>query len=376
MVYFIQLILNIVFSFRKKDVKVVSLFGILTLAYYTGTMNPFASYDTLNYATYYSSLRNGMIPTSIFESGYKMLNDIGVQYGLSYSDFRMATSVLFFLILYWTLIRLKVNTNVFLALYSIFPFFSEATQVRNFFMTTLVLLAVTFITKKTKQGYIIGMLVIILASQFHNFGYFYLLIFPLLLVKNETVNKIIKWLPSLSLLLTILLIAAKNYTSILISFILGGTKGQAYAAIWLNYGVVISIILINVFSTMMVLIINRYYKNNVIDVLNRIFLLLSITTPIICISTSGFSRILRTQIIIVILLISMVFFYRKENDKKEVTLIKNKITFPILIVMVLALLSLDGGTLNLSHQEFGASMGSYVPYILHFKEVTGYYDNF
>lgn len=364
MLYFIQLILNVAFSFKKKDVKVVSLFGIIVLAYYTGTMSPFASYDTFNYARYYSELQiNGKLPI-IFENGYKLLNEVSIYFGFSYFDFRIITSIMFFGILYWVLIRFKVHTNIFLAFYSIFPFFSEATQVRNFFMTTLVLLAMTFISNKTKKDNIIALLIILLASQFHSFGYFYLLVFPLMWIKDDIVLKLNKALPMVSIIFTAVLIVGQKYASTLILLALGGQRGKAYSEIWINYWVVMSIILINVLLTFIVIIINRIYQNNLIKVLNRLFLLISALTPLICISTAGFSRILRLEIIIVILLISMVFYV-----KREVNFLKIKALIPISMVIILALLSMDGGTLNIKHHKFGTSMGSYVPYILHFKHI-------
>lgn len=364
MLYFIQLILNTVLSFRKKDVKVVSLLGILVLAYYTGTMSPLASYDTFNYAQYYSELKDHGKISLIFEHGYKLLNEIGIHTGLSYADFRIVTSIMFFLILYWVLLRFKVHTNIFVALYSIFPFFSEATQVRNFFMTTLVLLALTFIAKKTKKDNIIGLLIILLASQFHSFGYFYLLIFPLMLVTDDIILKINKVLPIVSVVVTVILILGKKYASAFILFVLGGERGKAYSEIWINYWVVMAIVLINVFLTIIVILINRYYQNNYVRVLSRLFLLTSLTTPIICISAAGFSRILRLEIIVGILLISMVCYL-----KKDIINLKIKSLLPIVFVIVLALISLDGGTLNIKHHKFGTSMGSYVPYILHYKKV-------
>lgn len=376
MIYFFQLILNFLCSFLKKDNKAISFFGICTLAFYAGTMTKYDSYDTLTYEKYFNALKfKDQILPDKFEYGYEQLNKFIGNIGFNYSDFRLITTIAFFILLFWVLIRFRLQTNVFVTLFSIFPFFSEATQVRNLMMVILVLLAITMLSKKTMRSYIIGFLLIILASQFHSFGYFYLLIFPLMLFKDDFIFKIIKILPVFSILITIILINRTDFAiDIIKTLISNQDKVAAYSLFYINYYVLIAIFSINIICTFLVLYSAKKFMNNNIKLLIRIFLLTSAIVPIICVSSAGFTRVLRTEIIVTFIIISICLNkYRNSNIKLQSV----KVIMPICIIMLLALFYLDSGTISFKQQEFGSTMASFIPYILHIKSLyVGVYDGF
>ena len=78
---------------------------------------------------------------------------------------------------YISLNVLSNNLNFFILIYSFFPFLSDATQVRNFFMLTFVLIACAVLTKRTFSRYLLAIALIYAASLFHSTGsIFYLFI--------------------------------------------------------------------------------------------------------------------------------------------------------------------------------------------------------
>ncbi|AKP35610.1 MULTISPECIES: EpsG family protein [Leuconostoc] len=166
---------NLIGSFVNNKIikRIIGLIGILILAWLAGTVSVDHSADTAAYMRTFS-----MNPsTSIFESGYLNLSYWFYTNGFDYTTFRTVTFFVFYILFYISVNALSNNPNFFILIYSFFPFLSDATQVRNFFMLTFVLMACAVLTKRTFSRYLLAIALIYVASLFHSTGsIFYLFV--------------------------------------------------------------------------------------------------------------------------------------------------------------------------------------------------------
>lgn len=145
------------------------------IIYLMGTVSPMHSFDTAAYEYMY----NLSPATHRFEQGYMWLSYFFYVHGWLFEQFRIFCSAIFVLVLYVGVKRFTDNTIMFFTLFLIFPFFVEATTVRNFYMFALVVLGTSMLKEGKIWRNVLASLIIACGSLFQVSGIVYLVV-PLL----------------------------------------------------------------------------------------------------------------------------------------------------------------------------------------------------
>lgn len=365
MIYLFQLVINTFCAFMTKESKVLGFFGFAWLAYLAGTMKSFLSFDTDAYESYFNHIEATLYTGRTFEPGYMWLNQIFVSFGVTqYQTFRLITFCIFFLLLFIVLLKFKANVNYFLIIYSVISFFGEVTQVRNFMMGTFILLALTFLAKKNKINTFIAIIFILVGSQFHVFGYYYLLLIPLTLISDCVINKVIKILPFISIIITMSFFAFGNIIFQILNKTSIGSRLSGYDTSSIRIDTLFLVLIVNICCSFIMLNLNKISQDSNILILTRCFCLMSFMTPIIILSYVGFERCLRFEIILVLIAVSIL-----KNKKISFDLIeKNKwlqINIAQFVIFIICIFLIGHGLISFKYRAFGSSLGTYAPYMIH-----------
>lgn len=205
MEYLFILIIGIVFSFFGPKSKllnfIITLLIVVVIIKLMGAVSAAHSFDTDAYQAMYSWAPS----THRFEQGYMFLTYFFYNRGYTYQQFRLLASLIFTVILYCGVRRFTVNTATFFSLFMIFPFFVEATQVRNFYMFAIVLLGVSFLPARhgSRIALIVGCLTIMFSSLFQVSGIIYVLVPLLMLVPSRILVIVADYLISIFSLLVV-----------------------------------------------------------------------------------------------------------------------------------------------------------------------------
>ncbi|WP_186727208.1 EpsG family protein [Leuconostoc carnosum] len=366
--YFGQIIINYITGKIRPNAIIPALFGVTILAYYAGTMQPDSSFDTLTYQNYYEQIGKSFQPFGVenqqFEVGFKILNILANQIGLSYGEFRLIFFYLSFFIILLALKKLDVNLSKFIALYSVFPFFSDVTQVRNFLMLSLVLFGYSFLKGGSRKNFVIATCLILIGASIQSFGYLFLIGLFLLRFSTTQLRQI---LLGLIPLYAVIAITVKLINpSIIIKFIafatqISGRKSFNTEAVVSGVGVTsaIAYIIISTLLGVLVYIITASDQiGNEKKILLALFLIQFLLFPLIMVSVTSFSRIVRGGFVTVLIICCN----KKLNKSKQIFTVQSKdIIFGI--VYLLGMITFDGGMFR--HSQFA----EYLPYILH---INGY----
>lgn len=184
MVYIVTLTLSLLCSFFKSKWQwILSLPLLVVLIFLMANVSPEHSYDTASYEYMYDLT----VESKRFESGYLQMSSYFYNHNFSYNDFRLFYFGIFMFILWIAAIRFKTNVLTFFTIFSVFPFFMEITQVRNFAMISLILLGLSFIKNKGKVNFLLGLTFIYVGSLFQVSGLLFLVI-PLLIPLREKIK--------------------------------------------------------------------------------------------------------------------------------------------------------------------------------------------
>lgn len=137
------------------------------MAYLGGAASPTTTLDYSGYQYYYDLLVNGL-PGNRLEWLYTLLSKLAISHNFEYAQFRLWLICATFIILFISVVRLTERPIIFVALFLLFPFFNEVTQVRSFVAYSLVLLGLTFLKKLTLKNTIIFEFIVWLGMGFHS----------------------------------------------------------------------------------------------------------------------------------------------------------------------------------------------------------------
>lgn len=139
-------LINVAFN-RRSVISMILFLAMLMIIMGGNTTNP----DSLNYEYFY----NGLFTDSV-EPGFRLLMSFGHILHLDYKQFRLFICVIA-LFLMWIGIQRMVSTlsyKVYI-LYFIYPFFIDIIQLRNFIMMSILVLATSFLKKKSMRNELI-----------------------------------------------------------------------------------------------------------------------------------------------------------------------------------------------------------------------------
>lgn len=156
--------------FYKKQNLILGFFLASYLAFITASM-PSNISDFSIYKNEYDNHLMSMEPL------YNLLSKIASYAGLNYEQFRYIIAIGFFLVLYWAIVRLKLNSLLIFAIYGIFPFFVDAIQIRILGYTAFFVLALSFFKDGSRKNLIISEILLIVGTGFHSIGLIFVL-FP------------------------------------------------------------------------------------------------------------------------------------------------------------------------------------------------------
>lgn len=236
---------------KKSKIILFVILGTMWILFGFNTNNA----DYINYELIY----NGYYPNH--EIGFMKLISLFKYYNLSYQIFLIIVSFIGLLFLKIIIKQYTININYVIALYFIYPFFLDITQIRNFIAMIIFLFSIKYLNNSHKYNIIKYILCILLASIFH---YSFLFYFILLLTKIKKIKNLY-----FIILPTVFMLMFISYTNLhykVLSLIFNNDK----VLLWFTYrakiGFIIPIVL-QIFSLFFILII---YNNNFIHVKTKL----------------------------------------------------------------------------------------------------------
>ena len=162
-----------------KDCLSFALLLFLIIVAITDNDNP----DYYNYQVVYNTSTSTILDTDI---GYSFVMNCARKVGWSFETFHAVIYTFFYILLWISLVKLKLNKNIAIGLYALFPFAYDAIQIRFFCATCIMLYSLSFLMDKKTGGIIKYLIGIIVAATFHSLAIFYILF---LFVRIEDSNK-------------------------------------------------------------------------------------------------------------------------------------------------------------------------------------------
>lgn len=107
--------------------------------------------------------------------GWWILCRIGNLLQFNYAQFKFVILVIGLLLIWSTIWHLKLNDNLIMATYIIYPAITDLIQIRFFVATSIVIFFLRFLLRNTKRDNILYILGVLLAAQVHTSAYFYLI---------------------------------------------------------------------------------------------------------------------------------------------------------------------------------------------------------
>lgn len=340
MLYITSLLFGALVSFvqpRRQSVQfIVTTFLIIVIALLMGGVTSLHSFDTGAYEWMY----NLPPETHRFEWGYIHMSYWAYSQGIPFATFRLVSYSIFLVILYIAVRRFTPNTTMFFTLFLIFPFFVEATQVRNFFMFSLVLLGTSFLKKEGIRAFLSASLIIGCGVLFQTSGIIYLLVPFLSLLSLKTMMKISACLfPVFSLFAIIShYFLTNNILASLLGLVVklsGRSDGEDIVTLY-SQGASFSRVLLYILAFASVYMFVLYGWNKVISEsgddrrVNALFAVVMIgifAIPAMA-GSSDFERFFRNAITAALILLAMFSF------EKNVKLISRVKLLPVLLVIM------------------------------------------
>jgi len=238
--YFIFLFLNLIFAYRKKSSKLLTICTLVFIFLLIGGAG--ASYvgqnDYINYRISYDRVGVGDYFGNA-EVGYVTLMKIGNFLQLDFFIFRLLiTALCLFIIYYFIIKRYANNYNYVLLIYMIYPMTIDSEQFRNFIGLTILLFAIRFLENNSFKNKVKYIALVLIASSIHA-GFFLYLV--LLLVNTNNKNRLAKGIAIVTIVLCIIAFLNNNeipFLNLFLSF-LENEKVVRYLTTQTNYGFLI-----------------------------------------------------------------------------------------------------------------------------------------
>lgn len=150
----------------------------------------------------------------------RFLTNLGAPYGVTV----FVKNSVFILLTFYLVRRITKNWGAVCIIYLVYPFIMDVIQLRNFYMQTLLFLALYTYVRSQDTGLnrdLKFVLVILVASAFHNVAVIYLPFVLVNRIKNKIWFKVMLWCSLMSILYAYVIINHGN--DLLLSFGLGNT---------------------------------------------------------------------------------------------------------------------------------------------------------
>lgn len=348
--------------------RISSLLAACYMAWIAGTLPTNYSFDTATYQMYYPFPPD----THIFEQGYMHLSYFFYTHGMDYLGFRLIIFFIAYLFFYLVILRVTEKPSAFFLLYGIVIFLNDATQVRNFLMFVMVLLAYAIMNTMTMTRFVIGISLLLIATSFQITGILYIFGILFFILKDSMKTK--KRLNNIyftSIFISTLIVVASSKFSVLstilikISSISNRANIDQATSVYSN-GSFSRYTLAYVLSYLIAFLLiqwlrNRYGKqleNEKYQGLFYVVMLIGLIGMPFTLMSSGFERILRNSLIAFILLMNSIHV-------KNIKVTDRYIYF--LGYSAVCLLCMYGaGLFNMNDPLY---MGYYVKYVLHFVRI-------
>lgn len=171
LLYFSVIALNVICVLGKTKSKLVAIYSLAALTLvmgYAGTL----SGDLRTYSECY--LSSDFLFTG-FESGYIAINLFFRELGLDFEQFRIIIFLICSVFIMLAIRGITNNYNMVILLYTLVMFYFLSVAIRFFIAFAIAVFALSLLIKGKKKNIIIGILLILLAAQFHRSAYVILL---------------------------------------------------------------------------------------------------------------------------------------------------------------------------------------------------------
>ena len=198
--YGLFLFLNFIFALRRKHSKLLLIITfIFILIMFTGYSNVGnGSLDFYGYVSNYDDIGAGISPSYSMEIGYVLLMKIGNMIGMNFFIFKIAVSIVCFLLIFKTISQFTRNYNCVCFLYLLYPILIDTERFRNFIGFSIFIYAIRFLVRNTKKDKLKYVILILFASTFHVLMFSYLIF---VLVDTSNKNKLVKYIVGLTIVL-------------------------------------------------------------------------------------------------------------------------------------------------------------------------------
>ena len=215
-IYIVLIILNFKFPRSKVLFAIDFLFMWILMGW---------NHSTADYSVYLTRYTHPEIYKTL-EPLYVLLQNLGQSLGMDYNLFLIAMSFLFLFIRMLAIRKLSNKPNIVIALYLMFPFIMDITQVRMFYATSLILLGLVFLLKNTKKDNLIFMAFVLMATSIHAACIFYGLLLLVNQIDKKSPKKYAHQLAAIVVIAYLMLFSGALYyvVSIASSFLGFGTK--------------------------------------------------------------------------------------------------------------------------------------------------------
>ncbi|MFD1393848.1 EpsG family protein [Lacticaseibacillus jixianensis] len=331
-------------QFAKRKTQVISALGMLMLWYLAAFSSPVHNLDYGTYQYQYTIMPIEPPSAWHFEKGYSYLGILFSKMGFSYQTYRSFLCLVAIIALYIGVRRFTQNVSLFAGIYGATVFLLDATQLRNFVMISIVVLAISFLQEVTPKNVIVSVLLILISAQFHSLGYLFLLAVILRMLPFSFLYKYAMGFVgfSIGLILLINIVGVRNILKLAGTILaVVSSRGNLASKVSHQYGdgsVLIRYVAVAVSTLAAFLLIWLLYKvvamsatpvlQNQFQLLYSVILMAVITLPTLSLA-DDYSRIPRSIFLFVIIAVAA---YYEHSTEIQLTKMRSLVTVLVIIV--------------------------------------------
>lgn len=121
-----------------------------------------------------------------YDDGFNTFIEFCKNLGIEYHQFRIIVFAISYTCILIYLWQIKVNTDLALALYAIYPFFFDAIQIRNLLAFSIIIVFLPMLFKNGKKGLVCFVGAVLLASTVHKLSLIYIILVYVKLKDSKT----------------------------------------------------------------------------------------------------------------------------------------------------------------------------------------------
>lgn len=176
--YFFLIILNILFPKNKAltIIDFVYMWILIGWSYGNADYNLYVS--RYSYPDRYVTL----------EPLYVSVEKLFSSYGYDYESFLLIMSFICLLIKFILINKMSSRQNIVIAMYLLFPFLMDIVQIRSFYASTLVMVAIYVLLQKKKFSIPVYIALILFSTMIHSLCIVYLVLIIAVLIKTEKLH--------------------------------------------------------------------------------------------------------------------------------------------------------------------------------------------